>query len=290
MLLAAGCAHTDAANSRLDAPTREVLSSAGIDPAALNCNSDVTYGNALWKRSKAAVTQIEPLLGASADKAARKKAARVILGEFVRLQLELLATHNLGAITLEGRGPGGGPLVLYRAGVMADLAKPNSCLRTLLGEGGVTHVVNLYAGHFPLHGFIAEEARISRSAGATHHGEARSERSWRELISKKARYAKNLPTAMARVAEIIKRRVLRPGGEAPRGHVLLHCGGGMHRTGMLFGVIRRCLNGDPMSVIEADYKVHTAYKGPDDVGGYEALNVQFIRDFDCKLLGEKKGE
>ena len=90
---------------------------------------------------------------------------------------------------------------------------------------------------------------------------------------------------MKQVAKAIRTRILHPQGNgAPAGNVYFHCGGGMHRSGMIFGILRRCINNDPMDVIEAEYKRHTAYRSPEKPGGFEPLNLRFIREFDCGLL------
>ncbi len=96
--------------------------------------------------------------------------------------------------------------------------------------------------------------------------------------------AKARKAAQQAVAKIINNNLLRPGGKAPKGNLHVHCGGGMHRTGMVVGVIDRCLNGTPMDRIEADYKRHVGWRSPQTPGGFEKANVAFIRDFDCKLL------
>ena len=65
---------------------------------------------------------------------------------------------------------------------------------------------------------------------------------------------------------------------------LYHSSGGMHRSGMLFGVLRRCVNGDSMAQIEREYRRHVAYSSEQQPGGFESLNLRFIREFDCRLL------
>jgi len=146
-------------------------------------------------------------------------------------------------------------------------------------------VVNLYGGHFPLHDFIRAEKAVAHDRGVTHHDTSNSGRRWRRLIKRERDYEKNHRRAMEIVAELINGEILRPGGKAPRGNVYLHCGGGMHRSGMVFGILRRCINGDPIAQIEADYRRHTACTADDRPSGYEPLNMRFIREFDCTLLG-----
>ena len=69
-----------------------------------------------------------------------------------------------------------------------------------------------------------------------------------------------------------------------KGNVLVHCAGGMHRTGMIVGIIRRYVNHDEDHVIVEDYKRHVAYESEEHKGGYEESNVSFIRDFDLDIL------
>ena len=61
----------------------------------------------------------------------------------------------------------------------------------------------------------------------------------------------------------------------------------MHRTGMVVGVIDKCVNGTSLQTLEDDYKRHVAWRSSADTGGYEAENVAFIKEFDCSLLKTK---
>jgi protein-tyrosine phosphatase len=132
---------------------------------------------------------------------------------------------------------------------------------------------------------IAREKALARRLGATHHDEADGQRPWRKLVEDEAGYTAHKQLAMQRIAELIREQVLAPGGQPPRGSIYLHCGGGMHRSGMVFGILRRCINRDPLSLIEAEYKRHTVYVSAAEHGGYEELNLRLIREFDCGLLG-----
>src|SRR5207244_9516797 len=90
--------------------------------------------------------------------------------------------------------------------------------------------------------------------------------------------------AMHSVARLIKEQILLPNGAPPRGNIHVHCGGGMHRTGMIIGILERCVNHEPPDVIDAHYKHHVAWHSDAQPGGYEPGNLQLIRDFDCSLL------
>jgi hypothetical protein len=60
----------------------------------------------------------------------------------------------------------------------------------------------------------------------------------------------------------------------------------MHRSGMIVGVVERCLNGTPMATVRARYLQHVGWKDEAHPGGAEADNLRFIEEFDCSLLQE----
>ena len=79
------------------------------------------------------------------------------------------------------------------------------------------------------------------------------------------------------------------------GNALIHCYGGMHRTGVVFGVMQKCLNGPKnksenkkfvTEVIHNEYKCHTAYQNEEKKGGYHIENMTVIRNFPCERLHE----
>jgi len=269
-----------------------VLRANGIDPNRLRCNSRVRYGHDLYRHGKSAADAIAGAWGVEIDAAKRRAAARIVLGYLVRNTFETFEGDNLGVTALAGRqwtrGDARGPLLVFRTGTLPDAGAPDGCLADLLAHADVRHVVNLYAGAFPLHDWIAAEASLARARGATHydareHAPPKGE-GWRELIEDEDRYQANRARAMVQVAELINTEILRPGGAPPRGNVLVHCGGGMHRTGMVMGVLQRCVNGASMEAIEAEYRVHTEYRSPEVPNGYEPGNLRFIADFDCGLI------
>ena len=90
--------------------------------------------------------------------------------------------------------------------------------------------------------------------------------------------------AQTAVATLINTQILRPNQSLPKGNVHVHCGGGMHRTGMVLGILDRCLNGASPERVEATLKKHTAFKSDEHPGGYERGNLAFILGFDCGLL------
>lgn len=277
------------ARPEMEPKTLSALQQAGIAVKRIACNGRVVWIPELNVLSKRAISDIAAREGLKLSPAQRKNARRVILGYMVRLVFQQLGTQNLGAMRLKGWSYTDAqgkehPLLVFRSGVTTDAKAAGSCLRSLLGAGGVKHIVNLYGGHFPLHEFIRAEKEVARELGATHFDLATTGTHWRKLIKRPESYQRNREKVMQTVATLIRDKILRPGGRVPRGNVYFHCGGGMHRSGMIFGILRRCINGDDMKLIEEEYKRHTAYQNEKRPGGYEALNVRFIREFDCSLL------
>jgi hypothetical protein len=277
-------------NRVTDPMTIAELKKAGLHAEQIRCNGKVMWFPKLHHLAKQAAAELAQREKRTLDRAQHKRNTRVLLGYMVRLIFQVVGTQNLGAMQLRGMSYTDAqgqehPLLVFRSGVTTDVTRKASCLRSLLTAGQVRHVVNLYGGTFPLHEFIRAERKLCKRLGATHHDSAANERiEWRGLIKTPSRYAKNRDKAMKRVAVLINQRVLRPGGKAPRGNIYIHCGGGMHRSGMVFGILRRCINGDDMTRVEHEYKRHVAYRSAKEPGGYEPLNVRFIREFDCKLL------
>lgn len=74
--------------------------------------------------------------------------------------------------------------------------------------------------------------------------------------------------------------------EASPGNVLVHCLGGMHRTGILYGVMQKCINKMPMDKVIADYKKHAFYQDAQNPGNYRQMNVDIIESFNCSQLDE----
>ena len=86
--------------------------------------------------------------------------------------------------------------------------------------------------------------------------------------------------AMKLCASHIK-EILYPNGKQAEGNIAIHCAGGMRRTGVLVGIIRRFVGEDSLEEIIEDYKSHVIW-GPED-----ELNVRFITGFDLDLLEQK---
>ncbi len=220
----------------------------------------------------------------------KKKARYQALGYLVRSTFEQMQTQNLGVLQIKGRSyedSSGGihPLLIFRSAIIIEQKNSGSCFNSLIKSANVKHVINLYGGSFPLQDKIKEEKEQARKLGVSYFDAMNQPNlCWRKLVEEEECYLDNFKVAMKRLAEVIQQQILRPDGNPPRGNIYLHCAGGMHRSGIIFGVLRRCLNDDSMEDIEKEYKRHTAFTSDEQPGGFESLNIKFIKDYDCSLL------
>jgi hypothetical protein len=194
--------------------------------------------------------------------------------------------HNFGGFPLRGvQTANGSPLIVYRTGITATPNEPGSCVHSLLRHGQVRHLVNLYAGPMPTGDLEVAERQATQDVRGTYFL-ARTSRpevaEWREHL--RTHGAEAYGEVSKTVARLINEEILKPGGAAPKGNVHLHCGGGMHRTGMIMAILDRCINGAESEVIESDFRRHVAWRSDEFPGGYEQANLDFVYAFDCSLL------
>jgi hypothetical protein len=69
-----------------------------------------------------------------------------------------------------------------------------------------------------------------------------------------------------------------------KGNVLIHCLGGWHRTGIIWGILQKCYNKVPTKTVIDNYKCHVAWKSESDRGGYYDFNEKTIAEFPCDKL------
>lgn len=90
---------------------------------------------------------------------------------------------------------------------------------------------------------------------------------------------------MTMVADIIHEV---EGQKSDSGAVYIHCYGGHHRTGAVYGVMQKCFGKMPVDDIINEYKCHIGYESEQKPGGYHADNETLIREFPCdKYFGSK---
>jgi hypothetical protein len=287
------CAATAAPPAdRVEHPdTRAAIKAAGLDPDRIQCNTQVRWETRLDGYAEQIARGLAEQWGQSLDPASLKKARHFVLGYLVRSHYQDTRRHNLGVLALRGRSYPDEkgqqrPLLVFRSGLMFGASGGTSeCFGSLVRDAHVRHIVNLYTGTFPLKDLIAAEEKLASDLGASYFDSARvPEANWRQDVEDESAYRKNLPKVMGQIASLIRAQILSPGGKPPRGNVYFHCAGGMHRSGMIFALLRRCVNQDAMELVEAEYKRHVGWRSDAEPGGFEALNLRLVRDFDCSLL------
>ncbi len=273
------------------------LRTGGIDPDCITCNSQNRYGNNLKASSdesaKKLFTKLIPYLkslNTDLKKELSDELEDHIMWAMVRGVLIEGNNNNLGAIVLKGKfwtDEKGikHPVVVFRTAFTPDPARENSCYRSLLDKGMVKHVINLYDGEMELDDLIKGERDTAKEFGASYVRTAELDYGkWRYTIRKHPEPGKEREKATENLARLIKEQILMPNGKPPGGNILVHCGGGMHRTGMVIGILQKVVNNDPMEKIKSNYSYHVGYRNKDNPGGFEQGNLDFIADFPPELL------
>ena len=292
---------------KMDSNSVAAVSECGLNPDKFNVNSRCWWGPAtdppIQRFVKEAQKQIRKALGGyTATEAQYKRSKYLVLGYFVRIVYETRTECNFGATVLRKFDP---PVLLIRCGTMMQTALPDSPFRSILEHGSVAHVFNIYSGHFPLYDNINKEQELCEERGIQYYNEATdpSNYSFRKLIESEASFEQHKAKAFKLCARQLQ-LILRPQGQDPKGNLVIHCGGGMHRTGMLVGILRRyCNPDDDVDDIIDDYRQHVAWQDPENpgifqsltatvskcglAGGAEELNERFIREFDLTAIDEQ---
>lgn len=277
-----------------------LLRRAGLDPDRIACRASVLWGDDLRAQAREVTAQIVAALppGRLQDPGERQRfsdaASEISFWRLVRVLLIDGQNHNAGVIALRGfhwRDAAGRPrpLLVFRSAITSVEGSESSCVASLLRHGEVRHVANLYTDDkIPAGQIMQQEAALARRCGASYlRADEAAERygRWRQELRSalpgSAAYRRNLD----RLALLIREQILAPGGRPPEGNIYLHCGGGMHRTGMVMGILERCVNGASMQAVTRRYRWHTAWRGPQNPGGAEDGNLEVIARFDCGSLG-----
>lgn len=185
------------------------------------------------------------------------------------VQAQIAANSNVGSaiFTL----PDGKKKTIYRS---SFLNKAPGCINELVEKGGVRSVVNLYnKGDLDSHTQLSiEEKEHFQKAGAQIYTDVLNyQYKFKEVKKEKI---------IEKVAEIISVVKSVPG------NVLMHCYGGMHRTGLVFAVMQKCFNKVPLEQVLNEYHCHVAYESEEKAGGRHKDNEELIRDYPCEKLSK----
>lgn len=276
---------------QLLAAEQAAFAEAAVDPAALKCLARQRWSTTLRADAKFTAAQVLDEMARNGvqvpeDKRepVRKQLVDTLFWRLVLTQILDGELHNLGAAPLGGlKSADGRPLLLIRTAFTPDPAAKDSCVQSLV-QAGVRHIVNLYAGPMPTQPLEAAENSVVSASGGTYYTARNDPQgNWREDL-REGDGGEAKKAAMAAVAALISQQILHPSGGAPKGHVQIHCGGGMHRTGMIFGVFERCVNKAPWPQVAEAYKRHVGWRSDAEPGGFEPQNLKFIEEFDCAMI------
>ena len=275
----------------------EAVKVAGLNTDCITCNSQNRYGLFLKQSSDdSAVKLREKLMPFLKDlDPAEKKHLNDeledhIMWVMVRGVLIEGDNNNFGALVLKGRfwTDASGvkhPLVIFRTAFTPSPKREGSCYRSILECANVKHVINLYDGDMELDDLIKEEKDTAASNGSTYVMTSKLDYGhWRYAIREFPGKSQERDKATKNLARLINEQILMPNGKAPQGNILIHCGGGMHRTGMVIGVLQKVINGLSMEEIKKTYSYHVGYKDEKNPGGFEQGNLDFIAEFPAELL------
>ena len=273
------------------------IRSSGINPDCITCNSQNRYGQLLKSSADDSAVKLSdkllPFLK-DLDSAGKKhlmdELEDHIMWAMVRGVLIEGDNNNFGAMVLKGRfwtdeNGRTHPLVIFRTAFTPSPEKKNSCYRSILECGNVKHVINLYDGEMELDDLIMAERETAAMLGATYVRTAELDYGqWRGTIREHPEAGPEREEATKNLARLINEQILMPGGEPPKGNILVHCGGGMHRTGMVIGILQKVINGAAMKEVADNYCYHVCYIDKDNPGGFEQGNLDFIAEFPGELL------
>jgi hypothetical protein len=276
------------------------LNQAGVDPGGLTCNSYRRWVPTIRQDAESFATDIEAFIGPYMSRRMRGNEREMLRSQvtdvaenwFLRTLLIHGNLNNMGAVILQGHewtddGGQSHPLVVFHTATTPDAAAPGSCLRSLLINGRVHHVINLYDGNLPLRDVLDVERNVTVEAGMSYVDASSTElgyRGWRNTAANAQASSEELQQAAETVARLIREQILQPGGQAPQGNVYFHCAGGMHRSPLIMGILRRCINNESGPEVEEAMHYHSAYISPSNPGGWEQPVADFVTNFDCALL------
>jgi hypothetical protein len=172
-----------------------------------------------------------------------------------RLLLEVLApTTNLGCTNFLGKK-------LYRGSFLTFHPK---CIKALVDKSNKLTVVNIYSGSVNLASDLSElerrEFKLFGVADYLYFQDFHTTSSDHEIVT---------------LIEILNRLP---------GDIYLHCFGGIHKTGLLFGVIQKCINKLPIDTVIEEYRCHASYQSPHAVGSSRKYDEDRLKNFDCSIL------
>jgi hypothetical protein len=162
--------------------------------------------------------------------------------------------------------------------------KKVSCMRELVGQYKLAKIVNYDELDWKSAEILTEEERdllLRHNRNATYWEFTKAfGRTFQYKFAKvKGDTLEERKAAVMRDVVRIIREI--EGDPTQEGAVYIHCYGGHHRTGAVYGVLQKCFGKMPVNDIIDEYKCHIGYESPEKPGGYHADNEALIREFPC---------
>lgn len=178
----------------------------------------------------------------------------------------VMETSNMGGASFTF--PSGVKKNVYRS---SFLTGKEACLSSLIKDAKVGSIINYYYGTLKSADNLSEEERkmFADLGGKVYIRPLNYQYKFKKLPKEEI---------FAKVVEIINLVEHAPG------NVIVHCYGGIHRTGVLFGVMQKCLNKVPVEDVLNEYKCHAAWENEERPGGADPDNETVIREFPCEKI------
>jgi len=172
--------------------------------------------------------------------------------------------NNIGGIQLNGSNK-----ILLRSAI---LTYSPQCLFQIKQQYHIDNIVNLYYGQLvDLSKQIEQEKKLFKKSGGDQYINILN-------FSYKTQEYKSRAEMNTHIAKITNTVLSLPG------NTLIHCLIGSHRTGIIFGVIQKCVNHAPLNEIIDNYKCHVGWKSNAHPGAYHQENIDVIKEFPCDLI------
>jgi hypothetical protein len=212
--------------------------------------------------------------------------------DFKGRSLETVATENVTTNSNMGGAifhfPGG-PKKVFRSTYMSELGNrkgdKRKCLSNLVKAHNLTDIINFYDGHFSNKDALMKSEREmflgKKGVGGKHYAHLKG-------YEYRLNYDNFEGDPLIKSIDVFKnvKKVISSISKA-KGSVLIHCFGGMHRTGIVYAVMQKCLNYKQKKIskeILLENQCHVKYDGPEKKGGFQQENIKLIQEFPCNAL------
>lgn len=167
-------------------------------------------------------------------------------------------------------------LIVYRSSILTGNIR---CLKELIEISGVRYIIYLKNDSTDHHfNFIEpEHIREKRYFDQLVLDKENNQYIIIDFVNRKIKSIEEKQEMIKRVSEIIH---LIYGLDAP---ILIHCLGGEHKTGIIYGIMQKCINKMPIDQVIHEYELRTG-KMKKISGGSRKEDVDFIKEFPCDMI------